>query len=202
MLFTVKLTISTVGLKISFQCVSEAQSRQSARLFLQSSELGFPSPSPAGKCAPPPPLWFRGGWAHSLVGEGAGVPFRLGDIHCGNFRKNWFTANPFSKSRSLIGQIDVCWLCIIQCCGCLSRIPDPTFFHPGSELSPSRTPKKWFLSSRKYDPGCLSRIPDPDADFYPSRIPDPGVKKAPDPGSGSATLVSSPTNNVVPRLKK
>ncbi len=46
---------------------------------------------------------------------------------------------------------------------CLSRIPDPTFFHPGSELSPSRirikefkyfNPKKWFLSSRKYDPGC------------------------------------------------
>jgi hypothetical protein len=31
------------------------------------------------------------------------------------------------------------------------------------------------------------RIPDPYADFYPSRIPDPGVKKAPDPGS--ATLV-------------
>jgi hypothetical protein len=24
--------------------------------------------------------------------------------------------------------------------------------------------------------------------FYPSRIPDPGVRKAPDPGSGSATL--------------
>jgi hypothetical protein len=24
--------------------------------------------------------------------------------------------------------------------------------------------------------------------FYPSRIPEPGVKKAPDPGSGSATL--------------
>jgi hypothetical protein len=31
-------------------------------------------------------------------------------------------------------------------------------------------------------------IPDLDLDFYPSRIPDPGVKKAPDPGSGSATL--------------
>jgi len=27
---------------------------------------------------------------------------------------------------------------------------------------------------------------DPDLDFLP--IPDPGVKKAPDPGSGSATL--------------
>jgi hypothetical protein len=28
-----------------------------------------------------------------------------------------------------------------------------------------------------------SRISDPDADFLPSRIPDPGVKKAPNPGS-------------------
>jgi hypothetical protein len=27
--------------------------------------------------------------------------------------------------------------------------------------------------------------------FYPSRIPDPGIKKTPDPGSGSATLVTS-----------
>jgi hypothetical protein len=26
-------------------------------------------------------------------------------------------------------------------------------------------------------------MPDPDADFLPSRIPDPGVKKAPNPGS-------------------
>ncbi len=44
-------------------------------------------------------------------------------------------------------------------------------------------PKKWFLSSRKYDPGFSSRIriPDPEPDFLP--IPDPGVKKAPDPGS-------------------
>jgi hypothetical protein len=87
--------------------------------------------------------------------------------------------------------------------GCLSRILDPTFFHPGSRIrtvsildSGSRilikeflsilTPKKgkkWFLSSKKYDPGCSSRIPDPDADFLPSRIPDPGVKKAPNPGS-------------------
>ncbi len=81
-------------------------------------------------------------------------------------------------------------------------IPDPgsDFFHPGSELSPSRIlikefkyfnpqkSKKRFLSSKKYDPGCSSWIPDPDADFLPSRIPDPGVKKAPNPGSGSATL--------------
>ncbi len=31
-------------------------------------------------------------------------------------------------------------------------------------------------------------IQDPDLDFYLSWIPDPGVKKAPDPGSASATL--------------
>ncbi len=69
-------------------------------------------------------------------------------------------------------------------------IPDANCFHPGSELFPSRIhikefqyfiPKKWFLSSRKYDPGCSSRIPDSDPDFLP--IPDPGAKKAPDPGS-------------------
>jgi hypothetical protein len=40
----------------------------------------------------------------------------------------------------------------------------------------------------KYDPGCSSRI----QIFYPSQIPDPGVKKAPDPGSGFAIL-SRPT---------
>jgi hypothetical protein len=34
------------------------------------------------------------------------------------------------------------------------------------------------------DPGSGIRI----LIFYPSRIPDPGVKKAPDPGSGSVTL--------------
>jgi hypothetical protein len=45
----------------------------------------------------------------------------------------------------------------------------------------------FFLSSRKYDPGCSSwiRILDPDLDFLP--ILNPGVKKAPDPGS-AATL--------------
>jgi hypothetical protein len=48
-----------------------------------------------------------------------------------------------------------------------SRILDPSCLHPGSRIpdpgSSSRTPKqkKWFLSSKKYDPGCSSRIPDP-----------------------------------------
>jgi len=52
--------------------------------------------------------------------------------------------------------------------------------------------KKWFLSSQKYDLGFPSRIriPDLDPDFLPipdpypgSQIPNPGIKKAQDPGS-------------------
>jgi hypothetical protein len=51
-------------------------------------------------------------------------------------------------------------------------------------------PKKLFLSFRKYDLVCSSwiRILDPDRDPDFLHIPDPGVKKAPDHGSGSATL--------------
>jgi hypothetical protein len=47
-------------------------------------------------------------------------------------------------------------------------------------------PQKLFLISQKYVPGYSSR--DPDLDFFPSRIPDPGIKKAPDSASGSAAL--------------
>jgi hypothetical protein len=49
-----------------------------------------------------------------------------------------------------------------------------------------------------WDPGSgknLFRIPDPG-----SRIPDPGVKKAPDPGSGSATLILSVHNRGIEGL--
>jgi hypothetical protein len=44
--------------------------------------------------------------------------------------------------------------------GCLSRIRDPNFFHPGSALKNLSilNQKKLFLNSRKYDPGCSSRI--------------------------------------------
>jgi hypothetical protein len=127
-------------------------------------------------------------------------PMDLDPQHC---CKHMQTIHMSSKSN-------VCLLyeCTQCCgCGCLSRIPDPTFFHPGSRIRTVSIPdpesrilikefkyfnpkkaKKLFLSSKKYDPGCSSRIPDPDADFLPSRIPDPGVKKSPNPGSGSATL--------------
>jgi hypothetical protein len=83
-----------------------------------------------------------------------------------------------------------------QCCGSgmfipdpgseffQSRIPDPNFFHPGSRICIKEfkyiNPKKWFITSRKYDPGCSSRIRI--LIFNPSRIP--GSKKGtgiPDP---------------------
>ncbi len=44
------------------------QSGQSARLFLQSSEMGPPTPSPVGECVSPPLV--PGGGTHSLGARG------------------------------------------------------------------------------------------------------------------------------------
>ncbi len=56
------------------------QSRQSAKLYLQSSELGLPHPQ-ASVPSPTPPSVLGGG-AHSLAREGLGESqFRGGDIH-------------------------------------------------------------------------------------------------------------------------
>jgi hypothetical protein len=56
------------------------QSRQNAKLFLQSSELGLPQPLTPRECAPP----RSGGGAHSLTREGVGESqFQRGDILCG-----------------------------------------------------------------------------------------------------------------------
>ncbi len=60
---------------------SGPQSRQSAKLFLQSSELGLPQPLSRRRLCPP---FDSAGEAHSLAREGAGKSqFRRGDIHCG-----------------------------------------------------------------------------------------------------------------------
>jgi hypothetical protein len=50
----------------------KAQSRQSARLSLQSSEFGPAIPLPADQCCPPPTLVSGG--KHSLAGEGVYGP--------------------------------------------------------------------------------------------------------------------------------
>ncbi len=50
---------------------SPAQCKQSARLFLQSSELGLPLPSPAGECVLPSFGSVGGGGGYTLTaGEG------------------------------------------------------------------------------------------------------------------------------------
>jgi hypothetical protein len=67
-------------------------------------------------------------------------------------------------------------------------------FCPGSEffLSWIPDPHKKFIYNPKncfYALGSMIRDyhtgSDPDLIFYPSRIPDPGVKKAPNPGSAT-----------------
>jgi hypothetical protein len=61
-----------------------AQSRQSAKLFVQSSELGLPNPQ--ARVPPPPHPPVLGGGAHSLARDGLGESqLRRGDIHCGTF---------------------------------------------------------------------------------------------------------------------
>ncbi len=94
--------------------------------------------------------------------------------------------------------------------GCLSRIrifsiPDPGsefLFHPGSRIcikNLSILTQKIVSSS---EIGSRLLIPDQDPDFthLGSRIPNPGVKKAPDPGSGSTTLLILRPNSALHRL--
>jgi hypothetical protein len=66
---------------------------------------------------------------------------------------------------------------------CLSRIRLFSIPDPGSESKNLSilTPKKWFLSSRKYYRCCSSRIPNPDADFLPMPEPESRGQK----GTGS-----------------
>ncbi len=91
--------------------------------------------------------------------------FRIRDIHPGSEY-----LHPGSRSKFCPSQIKN------------FSIPDQYFFHPRS-ASKNLTilTQKWFLRPQKYDdyPGSWIQYPDPD--FLP--IPDPGVKKAPDPRS-------------------
>ncbi len=74
-----------------------------------------------------------------------------------------------------------------QCCGSGMFFPYSNFSIPdsGSRVKKVFFTQKLFLSFWKHDPGCSSRIRI--LIFYPSRIPHQGVKKASDPGSGSAS---------------
>jgi hypothetical protein len=65
-------------------------------------------------------------------------------------------------------------------------IPDPV----STSKNLSILTQKIVFKLSENDPGCSSRIrkPHPDPVFYPSRIPDSMIRKAPDPGSATATL--------------
>jgi hypothetical protein len=75
-------------------------------------------------------------------------------------------------------------------CGLVLRIRD---VYPGSRIRIKEyryfNPKKWFLSSWKYDQGCSSRI----RILILLPIPDAGVKKAPDPEHCLLTCRWGPT---------
>jgi hypothetical protein len=79
-IFTVKLhqfgPYSSYIIQYVHVFASDAHNRQSAKPFLQSSELGLPTPSPAGVRLPHPLFGSGGGGAgkHSLAGEGVGNP--------------------------------------------------------------------------------------------------------------------------------
>ncbi len=60
-------------------------SRQSARIFLQSSELGPPTPSPVGECLPP--FGSQGAPALTCGKGGGGSQFGREDRHCGALQK-------------------------------------------------------------------------------------------------------------------
>ncbi len=74
----------TIRAFASIQCVTfQSHSRQSARLFLQSSELEPPPPPLAGNCVHPP-LWFLRGTL--ACGRGGGrFLFGQRDRYCGNY---------------------------------------------------------------------------------------------------------------------
>ncbi len=68
---------------------------------------------------------------------------------------------------------------LFQCCGSgVKKFPD--LGYGSASKNKGIFNPRLFLKSRKNNLRCLSWIPDP-------RIPDPGVKKVPDPGSVSAT---------------
>jgi hypothetical protein len=106
--------------------------------------------------------------------------------------------NEFEKTIAQV--IQVMALLFLQCCGSGMCIPNFSVPNPGSEFFSSRirskefeycNPKKWFLNSRKYDPGCSSRIPDPDTGFLP--IPDPGQMGQ--KGTGSRIRIRNTASN-------
>jgi hypothetical protein len=73
------------------------QSRQSAKLFFQLSELGLPHPLSRRRVCHP--SFGSGGGAQSLAREGVGIDsqFRRGDVHCGTLIYMYFVPETDEK---------------------------------------------------------------------------------------------------------
>ncbi len=108
-----------------------------------------------------------------------------------------FIPDPGSRIRIFSIPDPGFWIRIFSILDPWSRIQIFSIPDPGSRIRIKEfkyfNQKKWFLSSQKYDSGFPPRIriPDLDPDFLPipdpdpvSQIPNPGVKKAPEPWSG------------------
>ncbi len=114
-----------------------------------------------------------------------------------NFQFWWsgmFIPDPGSRIRMFSVQDPGSWIQIFSNLDPWSQIWIFSIPDPGSPVHIKEfkyfNQKKWFLCSQKYEPGFPSRIriPDLDPDFLPildpypgSQIPNPEIKKAPDP---------------------
>ncbi len=108
-------------------------------------------------------------------------------------------------SRIVYGSTQFSWIRILIISvagpGCLFRIPDPNFSIPGQKDSGSASKNLQILGNmiRDVHPRSRNHI----FIFYPSRNPDPGVKKASDPGSATLliiTLYPWPRNFACPKI--
>ncbi len=82
------------------------------------------------------------------------------------------------------------------CCRSWMFVPNPNFFHPGS-ASKNLSILTQKIVSKLSEIWSGLFIPDPDPAFLPIPYPGYRVKKASDPGSGSATLIFTEHNKYI-----
>ena len=143
-------------------------------------------------------------WSHPKMPFPQRVRFLLGSLSPSKFGNEissfadpgMFIPDPRSQIQIFSIPDPRFWIQIFFILDPWSRIQIFSIRGPGSWICIKEfkyfNPKKWFLSSQKYDPGFPSRIriPDLNPDFLPipdpdpgSQIPNPGIKKATDPWS-------------------
>ncbi len=99
----------------------------------------------------------------------------------------FWSSKPDSSYQSESEYLIIYYQVFFQFCGSRMIIPDPNFFRRGSRIRIKEfkyfNPQKIVSKPSNIWSGIRILI------FYPSRIPDSGVKKTLDPRYGSATLI-------------